>query len=113
MLRVLTVIILLLQFNSYGQVDPKKLDSLSRSIDSSAKLIRSDQDRFIKVQDSAYHSEVNKALGQGSRNHDQFLAEKKRREEKERQQAIVRIGLSVLIFIVPILVLLRKRKPKS
>ena len=88
MLRVLTVIILLLQFNSYGQIDPKKLDSLSRSIDSSAKLIRSDQDRFIKVQDSAYHSEVNKALGQGSRNHDQFLAEKKRQTVRKLRTTV-------------------------
>jgi len=105
-------LVLALYLNTYAQVDQKKLDSLSRLIDSTAHAYRMQQDSVIHFQDSTYQSEVNKSL-QSSRNPDQFVAEQKRREAKERQQAILRIGISAALLIIAIIVLLRRRKTKS
>ena len=111
--RFLSVLALLLYLNINGQIDQKKLDSLARSIDSSAKARKISQDSFIKIQDSAYQLEMNKALKQNSRKFDNSLTERKRKEAKERQQAILRIVISVVLFIIGIIALLRKRKTKT
>lgn len=113
MFRLLPVMVLLLHLNSLAQIDQKKLDSLSKAIDSSAKAYQLSQDSFIKNQDSAYHSELNRTLRQNSRNPDNLSAKQKRREANERQQAMLRIVISIALFIAGIVALLRKRKTKS
>ena len=55
----LPLIVLLLHFNVYGQIDQTKVDSLANYIDSSTKAHRYWQDSFNKVQDSIYHSAIN------------------------------------------------------
>src|SRR5678809_758609 len=84
--RLLLLLVLLVHLNIYGQIDKKKLDSLSRSIDSSTKAHRLFQDSFTKVQDSIYHSAINK---NDSGKFNDFLAEQKRRLEKETQQKML------------------------
>ena len=100
-------------FYAIPQIDPAKLDSLSRAIDSSSKAYKAWQDSFTKVQDSLYRSSLKKDIEQNNRNLQQYLAEQKRRERKERQQAYIRIFAGLSLFIVLIFVLLRKRRPKS
>jgi len=101
-----------MQFNVFAQIDQKKRDSLARAIDSSAKAYRTSQDSFTKKQDSIYRSSIKIDVEQNNRQHEQFIAEQKRRENKQRQQAYIRILIGVLLFTVLIIGFLRKRKPK-
>lgn len=114
-LRSFTVAILPLlvfQINNYGQIDPRKVDSLSRLIDSSAHAYKVQQESVFKYQDSAYNSEMNKALQQNSRNPDNFLVEQKRKEEKERREAIIRMVSGVLLLLIAITAMMRRKKSK-
>ncbi len=113
MRRFFTAFLLLVQLTGFAQIDQKKLDSLSKAIESSAKAFQAWQDSFDKVQDSIYQSSVRLGLEQNNRNLDNFLAEQKRREEKQRQQAMIRFAVSGVIFAVLIVVLIRKRKQKT
>lgn len=106
------LIVMLMGFYAIPQIDPAKLDSLSRAIDSSSKAYKAWQDSFTKVQDSLYRSSLKKDIEQNNRNLQQYLAEQKRRERKERQQAYIRIFAGLSLFIVLIFVLLRKRRLK-
>jgi hypothetical protein len=96
--------------STFGQIDQRKLDSLSRLIDSSAQAYKMQQDSIIKQQDSSYKSEVNKALQQNSVDSDKFLAEQKRRESRQRQQSKLRIVIGIALFVILIIALLRRRK---
>lgn len=110
---LIVVPLFLLHLNVHGQVDPKKVDSLSRSIDSSVRAYKEQQDRVIKQHDSVYKLELNKAHQQKKSNDPgHVLNLKKSPEEKERQQTIVRIVAGVLLFLVAIIALMRKRKSK-
>ena len=111
--RLLLAIVLLMQFDIHAQIDPKKLDSLSRSIDSSAKVRKSWQDSFSKVQDSIYHAATSKDIKNNSHNTDQFLAEEKRKKAKERQQEILRIVTGAVLLVIGIIALIRRRKTKT
>lgn len=102
-----------MQLSIHAQVDPKKLDSLAKSIDSSTKAYRYWQDSFTKVQDSVYHAAISKDIENNSRNLNQFLAEQKRREAKERQQAIVRVIIGVVLLAIGIIAVVRRRKTKT
>ena len=104
MYRYLLVMVLLLHPNVYGQIDQKKLDSLSRAIDSSAKSHKSWQDSFIRSQDSIYQSAVNK--NNGHQRNDVI-----KQNEKERQKFWLRIIVAVFV-IAMVIALLRKRKTK-
>lgn len=53
---------MLLQSTASGQIDQRKLDSLARSIDSSAGAQKKWQDSFIRRQDSNYRSDVSSAF---------------------------------------------------
>lgn len=111
--RLLLAIVLLMPFNIHAQIDPKKLDSLSRSIDSSAKVRKSWQDSFAKVQDSIYHSATSKDIKNNSHNTDQSFNEGKKREAKERQQTILRIVTGAVLLLIGIMALIRRRKTKT
>lgn len=102
-----------IDFSTYAQVDKKKLDSLSRLIDSSAHAYKSQQDSVIRHVDSTYKYDVNKAIQQKKSDTDVILTEQKRKADKERQEAILRIVISIALFIIGIVVWLRKRKIKS
>jgi hypothetical protein len=111
--RLLLAIVLLMQLSIHAQIDPKKLDSLARSIDSSAKTYRFWQDSFTKAQDSIYQAAINKDIENNSRNPDQFLAEQRRKEAKERQQAIIRIIIGVALLAIGIIAIARREKTKT
>lgn len=113
MRRVFTAFFLLVQLTGSAQIDQKKLDSLSRAIDSSAKAVQAWQDSFDKVQDSIYRSSLRLDLEQNNNNLNNFLAEQKSREERQRQQAMIRFAVSGVIFVILIVVLLRRRKQKT
>ena len=104
---------MLFQFNSYGQIDPKKVDSLSRLIDSSAHAYKLQQDSVVKYQDSTNKSEVNKVLQQSSANQESDSIKQKRSEQEKRQETFVRsIALGVLVFVIVIIALMRRRRTK-
>lgn len=107
--RLLFLVIFLFPSISYSQIDPAALDSLARSIDSSARSHRSRQDSMIKVQDSIYQFEVKKAYKNqdpGSKNNS---VEKREENRKEILAALV-IGVLLLGLIV---LLARKRTTKT
>jgi hypothetical protein len=61
MFRCLLAILLILPLYGRSQeesIDPKKLDSLARSIDASSKKMKDWQDSFVHRQDSLYRSRV-------------------------------------------------------
>jgi hypothetical protein len=105
--------VLLLHLNTYGQIDQSKLDSLSRSIDSSSKAYKAWQDSFNKAQDSIYRSSVKQDAKQNINNLNYFLEEQKRTEQERRRQATIRLIVSGLIFTTLIIFLIRKRKRRS
>ena len=107
------IVLLFVQLNAYVQIDPLKRDSLSRSIDSSAKRYRRLEDTIITIQDSTYQVATNKAFVQNSGSNDQLYAEQKRKEKKEQQQGFVRMITGVLLFIVLAIGIFRKRKPDA
>jgi hypothetical protein len=100
-------VFLCIHLADYGQIDPNKLDSLSRSIDSSAKAYKQQQSAIIKVQESTYRSKA-KALQQNARPANDSIAEQRR---KESQPHTIRIVIGVLLLLVPIFIILRKKKP--
>ncbi|HTM91980.1 MAG TPA: hypothetical protein VL095_06155 [Flavisolibacter sp.] len=102
-----------MQLNIHAQIDPKKLDSLSRSIDSSSKARKSWQDSFTKVQDSVYHAATSKDIKNNSHHSDQSFAEEKRKRAKERQQTILRIVTGAVLLVIGIIALIRRRKTKT
>jgi hypothetical protein len=113
MRRLLPLMVLLLHLSLHAQIDQKKLDSLSRSIDSSAKAYKSWQDSFANLQDSIYHAAISRDTENNSRNLDQFLAEQKGREAKERQQAMLRIVIGIVLLAIGVIALARRRKTKT
>lgn len=110
--RSLVVPLLLLHLSVWSQIDQKKIDSLSRSIDSSVKAHQSWQDSFTKVQDSIYHVAIGKETESNSSNSSKDLAGQKRRETKEEQQTLLRIIVGVVLLAVGTIFLLRRRKTK-
>jgi hypothetical protein len=107
MFRLLLAVTLLLHLNTLAQIDSKKVDSLARVIDSSAKANREQQESVIRSTDSNYQSELNKTLQRDSGN---FSTEQKRKEERKRQQFIVRIWGGVLLLLIAVLALVHKNK---
>jgi hypothetical protein len=104
--------VLLLHFNTYGQIDQRKLDSLSSLIDSSAQAYGLQQDSIIKQQDSSYKSEVNRVLQHNSSKLNNFLVEQKKREAKKRQQAKLGAVIGIALLITVTIVWLRRKKFK-
>lgn len=107
MFRLLLLVTLLLCLSTHAQIDSKKVDSLARVIDSSAKANREQQESVIRSTDTNYQSELNKALQHDSGN---FSTEQKRKEERKRQQFIVRILTGVLLLLIAVLALVRRKK---
>ena len=61
MFRCLLAILMILPLCGWSQgegIDPKKLDSLARTIDASRKEMKNWQDSFVQRQDSLYRSRV-------------------------------------------------------
>jgi hypothetical protein len=90
-----------LQLNA--QIDPAKLDSLKRSIDSSVKLSRAWQDSFSKRQDSIYRLSQVKARQADQSNN--ISAEKNKRE---KNHSII-FAIAILFLLTIIIVLLRRK----
>ena len=109
--RFLPVLLLLFYLSAYCQIDPKKVDSLARLIDSSANANQRQQESTIKRIDSNYHSGLNQAF-QNSHNPDNLLIEQKRIEAKKRQQIIIRIVTGVLLLIIVTIALMRRKRLK-
>lgn len=97
---------LLLPIVSSAQIDQRKLDSLRKSIDSSAAARRVWQDSFANAQDSAYQEAIEKTVGV------QKSAREQRQQKVERKRTIQGILIALLIVIV-VLFILRHRKKKS
>jgi hypothetical protein len=112
MQRLLYVMILSLHFNLHAQINQKKLDSLSSSIDSSVKDYKYWQDSFAKVQDSIYHAAINGNSKNNSGQSDKFL-EEQTKDAKERKQTLLRIIAAVVFVIIGTVVILTKRKAKT
>lgn len=111
MYRLLPLLALLLQLGAFAQIDQRKLDSLAKSIDSSAKVRRQWQDSFSRAQDSVYRlAQSHKSSGQSSGTNGSSLAEKK---QQERQQGIISLVAGLLIFAILLIVMIRKRKTKT
>jgi hypothetical protein len=100
-------IILLLQLSAYSQIDAHKLDSFSRSIDSSARAARKMQDSIIKVQDSTYRSEVSRTIPKKSRENIGVAAEQK---IKERRIILIATITGILLLVALIILIQRKQK---
>jgi hypothetical protein len=115
--RFLLILALLAQVVAYCQhegIDPKKLDSFARSIDSSQKKMRAWQDSFQHRQDSLYEAaQMDRDLEQNTRNLNSFIASQKEREKKERQQMYWRFAmLGIMVILLVVRLAGRKKKPE-
>jgi hypothetical protein len=111
MYRILLAIALLFQLTCIAQndhINPQKLDSLKKHIDSSAKAVRAGQDTFMTIQDSFYKAQMDKRVEQAVKN--AFENERELDKQRKRQNAI-RIGIAtlLLVFLVAGLILRRKK----
>ena len=112
-MKLLSASFLLFSFaNIHAQIDQGKLDSLSRSIDSSAQVYRKQQEEIIKNRESTYRNEVKKAL-QNDSSARNVLAEQERKGAKERQEITARILTGVLLLFLAVIALVRIKKRKS
>ena len=93
--------VLPLQLSTKAQIDQHKLDSLRRSIDSSARAHTMWQDSFTKAQDSIYQSAVNNTR-LSKQNHLE--------REVQRRRNLQGIFIALLLVVVAVLLLLRRRK---
>jgi hypothetical protein len=95
-----------LLLNTHAQIDQRKLDSLKKSIDVSAKVHNLWQDSFAKVQDSFYQSAIKTDL-----NKRKDLREQREREV-QRRRSLQGIMIALLLATAA-LVLMRRRKTKN
>jgi hypothetical protein len=100
--------VLALQLSTQAQIDQRKLDSLRRSIDSSAKTHKQWQDSFTKVQDSLYQDAINKT----DLNKQKELSEQQERES-QRRKILQGIIIALALVASALLLLLRRRKKNT
>ena len=114
LLFLIAALILQLCGHSQDQINQGKIDSLKHSIENERKAFQQWQDSFNKRQDSIYRSAQNGVdFDQNNRNLLTLMQQIKDREEKQKQQAYLRIGLGVLIFVVMVVLLARRKKRSS
>jgi hypothetical protein len=94
-------------FPLYAQIDPRKIDSLKRHIDSSAQAVKTYQDSFKKRQDSIYYAQVNRQIEQNMRNSHKYAQEL---EAQRKRQTYIRIGIGIIFLALLALGLIRQRK---
>jgi len=97
--------VFLFQLVSQAQIDQKKLDSLRRSIDSSANERMRWEDSFVKVQDSVYHTAISKIIKEKNPG--------QRQENEVQRQKILQGIVMALLAIIAVVVLLRRRKKSN
>jgi hypothetical protein len=110
-MRLLPVALLCMQALFFmPALHTQNIDSLARSVDSSSMAIEKitkDLDSFTK---ESQQVPLRRQTTQNSKNLDQFLADMKEREKREKRQAYIRIGLGVAFVIVLFIALARRRK---
>ena len=87
----------------HQQMQKGKLDSSLKNLDS---LIL----RQTKSMDSAA---IARDMELNNRNLDSFLADQKERRQKEKRNALLRLGFGILILAFGIFAMLRRRKPRQ
>jgi len=102
MYRFLTFISLFAYFNSWAQIDQKKLDSLKRSIEVSTKTQKSWQDSFANAQDSIYKTAIN--------NGDSVNLSTQQKTTVKDKQIIIRIVIFVALFLITVFLALRQKR---
>jgi hypothetical protein len=98
--RWLPVFGLFLQLSSFAQVDQKKLDSLARSIDASARAARAWQDSFMKTQDSIYGTGVVRSKEPERNGFEKSAAVPKPEKKQKRTYIPVVIGIFVALVLI-------------
>jgi len=104
--RFFLFLVLLFPLVCPAQIDQNKLDSLKKSIDSSAAARKVWQDSFTNVQDSVYQDAIKKTVGA------ERGPKEQRQQNVERQRTMQGILIALLI-VTAVLLILRRRKKKS
>src|SRR5215212_6496514 len=99
MYGLLPALALLFHLTCYSQVDQKKLDSLTRSIDSSKKVLRNWQDSFTKMQDSLYETRVSKAARTPGKTTGFIVNRTQQAKKQAATYVAIGLGLLMLVFI--------------
>lgn len=104
---LLPVSFFFLQSLSSAQIDQKKLDSLSTSIDASVKTYQQWQDSFNKVQ-------MQKSIERSSINTIEFVKQyQEQNRKKEREQSIRYIIIGTALLSLLVIEFVRRRKAKA
>ena len=88
-----------------AQNNSRKVDSLARAIDSSAKAVRKWQNRFKAKQDSAYIARIKKPEG----NNEKYIPANTYSEPDKGQYLGRYVFAGALIILVPVLILAFKK----
>ena len=104
---MLLLLVLTFHLLSHAQIDQNKLDSLRRSIDSTAHVHKNWQDSFARAQDSVYHTAISKTI----RNDKRIGGQQENQVKRQRILQGILVALAIVVALV--IVLLRKRRKKS
>ena len=108
MTRFVLLLALVISNSAYCQVDPAKLDSLVKRIESTHRSTGAYQDSFMKAGDSTYRIAVGKPhAGDDTR----MITEIK--EERNGSRNYVRPGIAVLLLVLLVIGLLRFTKKSN
>ena len=108
MTRCVFLLAMVIGTAGHAQVDPAKLDSLAKQIESTHRSTTSYQDSFMKAGDSTYRAGLGKAQ-EGPVNPDtSVIAERK--EERNESKNYVRTGIAALLLVLLVIGLLWIRK---
>ena len=93
------------------QVDPLKLDSFKRSMESSHRQMELWQDSFNRQQDSIYEAALSNAgVNQNSTNLLKVLTKDPSRDETRLQRAYLIVGIGVVLFVLLAVLISRRKK---
>lgn len=97
------LLLVLLIFQLCGSSYSQPADSAPHSIDSHNRVIQT-------VEDSLYRQRMLRNMAEKGQTIDRFLADFKERQEKERRQTYIKVGVGAIFMAALIYGLLRKRK---
>ena len=112
-MRFFLLILLCLSLFLPQPLPAQPADSLAKAIEANSQAIDQATKDIQRLKDSVEKEKVFRNLEQNGQSLDAFLQEMREKEEKQKRQVSIRIGLGALFLIVLLVGLARRRKMKG